>query len=74
MCGVHFVEVAAGVRPAGRLLDPLAVESLEPTVGIGLQDAGERSEVLGGMFAFAVRRVLEPDGGGIGPVSANVRP
>jgi hypothetical protein len=52
--------------PAGRFLDPLPVQALEPGIGVGLQDADERLQVCPGTLALAIRGVPEQHGGRIG--------
>src|SRR5207302_9105533 len=74
---VDLVELASHVRPAGRFLDPLAIKSVEPRIGIGLQHSGKGRQMGLGSLALAVGRVAEEQrgwvGAGRGSISARVR-
>ena len=66
------------MRPAGRLLDLLAVEFIEASVSICLQHAGEVRQVRSGPLTFAIRAIAEEHRRRIGtarrPIIAHVRP
>ncbi len=58
---LDVVELAAHMRPAGRLADAAGVvKMMEAGVAIGLQGPGEAVQMPARMLAFAVRRVGEP--------------
>src|SRR6202142_775358 len=71
-------ELAAHVRPAGRFLDALAVQTFESGIGVGLQDADKRGKVRSGPLALPIRGVAEEHGRRLGargrPVIAHVGP
>ena len=54
---MDVVELAPHVRPAGRLLDPLAVELIEAGIGIGLQHASEACKVSSRSLALTIGAV-----------------
>src|SRR5579863_8441185 len=56
---MNVVELAPHVSPASHLLDLLAVEPVEAGIGIGLQDAGEVSQMCPRPLALAIRAVAE---------------
>ena len=56
---MDVVELAPHVRPAGSLLDLLAVELIEAGIGIGLQHAGEVRQVRSRPLTLAIRAVAE---------------
>jgi len=61
---LQVIELAAHMRPAGRLVNAAGrVKSLESSVGIGLQGPVQLPQMLLGMLTFAVRRVSKPDRG-----------
>src|SRR5215469_12954077 len=57
----QVIELASNMRPARNFLDPASFVQLpESSVSIGLQLAAEISQVLLGMFSFAIRRIRKP--------------
>ena len=71
---MDVVELPSHVRPAGRFLDPLAIESLEPGISIGLQHSREARQVGLGSLALAVRRVAEEHRGRFGARGRSIIP
>jgi hypothetical protein len=64
MRSVDVMELAAGMSPAGCFANPASVIQMVKTgIRVGLQRAGEILQVLARMFAPAIRRVGEPNGG-----------
>src|SRR5579864_878950 len=58
---VDVVKLPPHMRPAGSFLNlALLIELLETSIGVGLQDAMEATQVLLRMFSTAIRRVAEP--------------
>src|SRR5271169_6335003 len=58
---MDVVDLAPYMSPAGGFYDPAAfVEMMESSIGIGLQNTGEVTQVLPGMFSLAILRVGEP--------------
>jgi hypothetical protein len=56
MRSVNVMELAAGMRPAGRLANPARVIQVVKTgIRVGLQRAREVLQMLAGMFAPAIR-------------------
>ena len=75
----QIVKMTPHVRPARRWFDAtIFIELIESRIGIGLQRTAKPFQMLRGMFAFAIRRVGEPYGGGggvaRGTIIANVGP
>jgi len=75
---MDLVELASHVCPAGRFLDALSIEPLEPAIGIGLQHSSKAGQVCLRALAFAIWGVTEEHGGrlgaGGGPVIPHVSP
>ena len=76
---MDLVELAASVCPAGNFIDrAIAVEMMEPGIGVGLQAALEVLQMLPWMLALAILRVREPDSRRSifagGPVIAHISP
>src|ERR1700685_2438565 len=58
---MNVVELAPYMSPACGFDDPAAfVEMVEPSIGVGLQNTGEGTQVLPGMFSLAILRIGEP--------------
>ena len=57
---MDLVELAPGMRPAGGLIDIVAIKMMKAGVGICLQSALEGLQMLAWMFALAILRVCEP--------------
>ena len=75
----QIVEVTPHVRPARCVLNAtIFIELIESRIGIRLQRAAKLFQMLRGMFAFAIGRVGEPNGGRGGvarrTIIANIRP
>jgi hypothetical protein len=59
---MDLVKLAACVRPAGNFIDPaIAVEMMEPCIGVRLQATLEVLQMLPWMLSFAILRICEPD-------------
>ena len=71
---MDLVELASHVRPAGRFLDPLAIKSVEPRIGIGLQHSGKGRQMGLGSLALAVGRVAEEHRGWVGAGRRSIIP
>src|SRR5580658_8883553 len=57
----EVIELAANVRPASHLLNPIIfIELIETCVGICLQRTLKRPQMLLGVFASAIGRVRKP--------------
>ena len=65
VCFLQVVELAPDVRPTGDFLDSaiLFIELIESGVGIGLERAPKLAQMLLGVFALAIGRIGEPNGG-----------
>src|ERR1019366_6201985 len=76
---MDLVELATSVSPARDLINgAIAVQMMEPCIGVRLQAALEVLQMLPRMLALAIFRVREPDGRrGIfprGPVVTDISP
>jgi hypothetical protein len=61
---VHVVELASAVSPTSYFINAaVAVQMVQPGIGVGLQRSLIAVQVLPGMFPSAVFRICEPDGG-----------
>src|ERR1039458_3040161 len=79
MDDMNFVKLAASVSPARNFInDAIAVQMMEPCIGVCLQAALEVLQMLLWMLALAIFRVREPDGRrsifSRGPVIAHIGP
>src|SRR5271163_3361145 len=60
---MDLVKLAACMRPAGNFINgAIAVQMMEPCIGVRLQAALEVLQMLSWMFSLAILRVGEPDG------------
>ena len=60
---MDLVELASRVRPAGDFIDvAIAVQMMEPGIGVCLKATLEVLQMLPWMLALAIFRVREPDG------------
>ena len=76
---MDLVKLAACMRPAGDFINgAIAVQMMEPCIGVRLKAALEVLQMLPRMLALAILRVREPDGRrGIfpgGPVVTHISP
>ena len=76
---MDLVELAACMRPASDFINgAIAVQMMEPCIGVGLKGALEVLQMLPRMFAFAIFRIREPDRGrGLltrGPIVTHIGP
>src|ERR1700690_3741242 len=75
---MNVVELAPYVRPAGCLLDLLAVELIEASIGIRLQHTSEVGQMRSRPLTFAIGAVAEEHGRRIDtsrrPIIAHIRP
>ncbi len=63
MDGVDLIQLAAGMGPAGHLIDALiAIEMVEACIRVSLQRTSEVLQMMARMLALAILRVGEPDG------------
>ena len=61
---MDLVELAACMRPASDFINgAIAVQMMEPCIGVRLKAAPEVLQMLLRMLAFAILRVREPDSG-----------
>jgi hypothetical protein len=61
------------MSPARGFYDPAAfVEMMESSIAIGLEHAGEETQMLFGMFSLAILRVGEPHGPPVANELANL--
>jgi len=51
---MNVVELAPGMRPAGRLIYMVAIQMMKARISIGLQSSSEVLQMLAGMFALAI--------------------
>src|SRR5271170_7620402 len=59
---MDLVKLAASVSPAGNFINgAIAVEMMEPCIGVRLQTALEVLQMLSWMLALAILRVCEPN-------------
>src|SRR5450755_2886055 len=76
---MDLVKLAACMRPARDFINSaLAIQMMEPGIGVCLQTALEVLQMLPWTLALAILRVREPDGGcsifARGPVIADISP